>query len=192
MGVFVFAGSLAEAANDALFSKLSSQIDANTDISDSMKTFVKNNLFPLCTNPVFVAETKKQNSKKMPLDEIKAIDQQWMKAESQLPIQKEKLNNVCAREIKRIVKDLGVLAETFVMDNQGGLVGENELTSDYWQGDEDKWTKSFSDGNGGVDISKKKLDKSTGVVDQKISLPIIDESGKVIGAICIGVKPDKI
>ncbi|MBU1999050.1 MAG: hypothetical protein KKE64_06105, partial [Candidatus Omnitrophica bacterium] len=140
---------------------------------------------------VFVDETKAQNSKNMTLDEIRRIDDLWQKAAQLLPIQREKLSNSCAVEIKKVAKELG-LKETFVMDNMGGVVGENELTSDYWQGDEDKWQKAYINGLGGVDIAKQKLDRSTNTIDQKVSLPIIDDNGAVIGAICIGLNVDNI
>ena len=78
------------------------------------------------------------------------------------------------------------------MDNQGANVGQNTLTSDYWQGDEAKWKESYNDGKGGVHVDKAKLDKSTNQVDQKFALPIIDEDGNVVGAICIGLDVERV
>jgi len=153
-----------------------------------LKNFVKSTLLPLCVNKVFVQEVIAQNAKGATLAEIQAIDKQWSEAEDELPIQTEKLSNACAQEIKKITKKFPVLGETFVMDNQGANVGQNALTSDYWQGDEPKWKESYKEAKGGVDLGKRQLDKSTDVVDQKVSLPVIDEQGKVIGAICFGVK----
>ncbi|MCC6581501.1 MAG: PDC sensor domain-containing protein, partial [Phycisphaeraceae bacterium] len=167
---------------------LTKQIDASDKMDAKVKAFSKAELLPLCTNPVFVKAVKEQNAKKATLDEIKKIDDQWQKAEEELPIQKEKMSNVCAEEIKKVAGKLSAISETFVMDNQGANVGQNALTSDYWQGDEPKWQKSFNEGKGGLDVGKPTLDKSTDIVDQKVSLPIVDEEGKVIGAICVGVK----
>jgi hypothetical protein len=82
--------------------------------------------------------------------------------------------------------------EAFVMDDQGGVVGENNLTSDYWQGDEEKWTGSFNKGKGGVDAGKEKFDKSANATIQQVSLPIIDKGGKVIGAVTWGVAVSKL
>lgn len=168
------------------------QIDASDLLAEKTKVFVKEKLLPHCTNPVFVQAVAQQNAKKMTLDEIKKIDETWQKAEEELPIQKELMNNACAQEIKRIVAELRALNEVFVMDNQGANVGQNALTSDYWQGDEAKWQKSYNGGKGGVDIAKPVLDKSTDVVDQKVSLPIVDENGQVIGAVCWGIRVDAL
>ena len=133
-----------------------------------------------------------QNSKGTDLDEIKDIDDKWKGAEDELPIQREKLNNTCAREIKRIVREHPEIIEAFVMDNQGAVVGENNLTSDYWQGDEAKWKNSYNNGKGGIDVGKVKFDRSANAVLQQVSLPIIDKNGKVIGAVTYGVNVDKV
>lgn len=174
-----------------LQARLSKDIDGSA-ASDKVKQFAKDTLLPLCTNPVFVAETTAQNNKKVALDEIKKIDKEWSAAEEELPIQKEKCDNACAKEIKKIVGANSAIGEAFVMDNQGAVVGENTLTSDYWQGDEEKWTGSFKDGKGGVDVGKEKFDKSANATLQQISLPIIDKDGKVIGAVTWGVRTDKL
>ena len=159
---------------------------------DLLKRFVKTHLIPLCVNKTFAQQVAGQNAKQISLDEIKKIDQQWKDAEDELPIQAEKMSNDCAKEIAKIIKKLPVLGETFVMDNQGANVGQNALTSDYWQGDEAKWKNSYKDAKGGIDVSGRKFDKSTNVVDQKVSLPIIDAQGKVIGAVCFGVKTEML
>ena len=163
-----------------------------TEEFNLLKSFVKKTLIPLCTQKVFVEEVNKQNAKQVDLEEIKKIDKQWAEAEDELPIHAEKMGNNCAKEIKKIAKSLTVLGEIFVMDNQGANVGQNALTSDYWQGDEAKWKNSFKAAKGGIDVGKRKLDKSTNIVDLKVSLPVIDEQGKVIGAVCYGVKVEKL
>ena len=84
------------------------------------------------------------------------------------------------------------IVEAFIMDNQGAVVGETNLTSDYWQGDEAKWTDSFSNSRGGINIGKEKYDKSAGTKLQQVSLPIIDEVGNVIGAITYGISTQRL
>ncbi len=157
-----------------------------------LKNFMKNALIPLCINKVFVEEVTKQNAKQVDIEEIKKIDKEWIEAEDELPIHVEKMGNACAQEIKKTANKLPVLTECFVMDNQGANVGQNALTSDYWQGDEAKWKNSYKSAEGGVDVGQRQLDKSTNVVDQKVSMPIINKQGKVIGAVCYGVKVEKL
>ncbi len=169
-------------------SRLSSQIDQNGKASEKVKIFAKNILLASINNPTFIVAVSKQNDEGVSLDEIKKIDEQWKKAEDFLPIQEKLMDNPCAEAIRGMVKKNTAIVEAFVMDNQGANVCQNELTSDYWQGDEAKWKNSFKDGEGGIDISVEKLDKSTNSVLQQLSLPIVDDSGSVIGAITFGIK----
>ncbi len=171
---------------------LLSGIDGNELLSDTAKTFVKEQLLPQCTNKVFIAETEAQNKKDESLDTIKKIDAEWQAAEEPLEIQEEKLSNTTAQEIKKIVAKQQIIVESFVMDNKGAVVGENLLTSDYWQGDEAKWSNSYADGKGGVDVGKPKFDKSANANLQQVSLPIINADGKVIGAVTYGLNIDKL
>jgi hypothetical protein len=176
----------------ALLSSLKSAVDQNSAASDKMKTFAKETLIPLCTNPVFVQEVTTQNEQNISLDEIKKIDQEWIDAEDELPIQNEKLNNACAAEIKRIAEANPAILEAFVMDNQGALVGSNNLTSDYWQGDEAKWKESYKNGEGGACFGEVEFDKSANAELQQVSLPIVNAEGKVVGAATFGIQVGKL
>jgi hypothetical protein len=175
-----------------LTATLAAEVDANAALSDKAKAFAKDKLLPLCTQAVWVAEVTAQNAKKIPLAEIQKLDTAWQKAEDELPIQKEKLSNPCAMAVKEVVKSLPALREVFVMDNQGANVGQNGLTSDLWQGDEDKWKMSFKGGKGGVDVGKIKFDKSANTNLQQLSLPILAADGTVIGAVCFGIAVDTL
>lgn len=175
-----------EAAVTAVKGQLTTAI-AGMAADDKVKTFVTTNLLPLTTEATWVAEVAAQNAKKTSLDEIKQIDQQWQKAEEELPIQQDRMGNACAKACIALVKRLPAIREVFVMDNQGANVGQNALTSDYWQGDEDKWSKSFNGGKGGIDVGKVKFDQSANVSLQQVSLPIIAADGSVIGAVCFGL-----
>ena len=174
-------------ATQGVIDSVKKAIDASKDLTPGVKNLVVKSLLPQTINAVFIKATNAQNGKKVTLDEIKAIDAQWMKAESQLPIQKELMENETAKEIAKIAKGNAKIIEAFVMDNQGAVVGENNLTSDYWQGDEEKWTNSFNGGKGGLDVGKVKFDKSANKNLQQVSVPLIDKGGKVIGAITFGL-----
>lgn len=157
-----------------------------------VKAFTAEKLLPVCVNSVIVAEVTAQNARNVPLDEIKQIDEAWKTAEEELPIHEEKVSNKCAAELIRLLKDIPAVTEVFVMDNQGANVGQNTLTSDYWQGDEAKWQNSFKNGKGGVEFGEQEFDKSANSVIQQISLPVISQNGTVIGAVCFGIKPNSI
>lgn len=176
----------------ALRARLVAALDADPVIDAKVKAFAKDKLVPLTADAVLVREAKAQNAKKVPLADIKKLDQEWTAAEAELPIQKEKMSNAAAEAIRGIAKGLSPLREIFAMDDQGANVGQNNLTSDFWQGDEDKWQKSFAGGKGGVDVGKAKFDKSANTTQQQVSLPLIDADGTVVGAITFGVSIDAL
>lgn len=180
------------ADTEALRARLAAALEADAVIHPKAKPFAVEKLLPLLTDPVLVREVKAQNARKVPLAEIQAIDKRWIEAEEELPIQREKLSNACADAIRALAKGLPPLREVFVMDDQGANVGQNNLTSDYWQGDEDKWQKSFASGAGGIDVGKAKFDKSANTTLQQVSLPLVDADGSVVGAITFGVAIDAL
>ncbi|MFZ1684034.1 MAG: hypothetical protein WAU88_07860 [Candidatus Zixiibacteriota bacterium] len=182
-----FIQSVSGADSIQLLSSLMAKIDQAPNVAASTKALMKEKLLPFCTDSVFVAAVKAQNSKRLSLDAIKKTDSAWIFADDDLPIKRELTGNAVTAEIQRLGLRIPSMSEVIVMDNQGANVGQNTLTTDYWQGDEPKFINAFNSGKGGVDFGKARLDKSTNRVDQKISLPIIDTDGKVIGAICIGL-----
>ena len=87
----------------------------------------------------------------------------------------------------------GLFTEIFVMDAKGLNVGQSDVTSDYWQGDEDKWQQTYSVGPGAVHISELEEDESTQTVQSQVSASVVDpDSGAVIGAVTFGVNVDKL
>ena len=77
------------------------------------------------------------------------------------------------------------------MDNQGANVAMTNRTSDYWQGDEAKFKKSFNGGKGGIFIDEVEFDLSCMAFLIQISVPVMD-GDKAIGAITFGIDADRI
>ena len=67
-----------------------------------------------------------------------------------------------------------IYAEAFVCGNQGAVVGEYPRTSDYWQGDERKFTNCFQGGVGRLYVGDLKFDESTQSNAIQISVPVMD------------------
>ena len=80
----------------------------------------------------------------------------------------------------------GLYTEIFVMDDKGLNVGQSDVTSDYWQGDEAKFTETFGKGAGAIHISEVEEDESTQRFQSQLSMTI-EDGGKPIGAVTIGV-----
>ena len=82
----------------------------------------------------------------------------------------------------------GLVTEVFVTDAHGLNVVQSDVTSDYWQGDEAKWSETFGKPKGTVHIGDIELDESTQTYQSQVSLPVHDpETGEPIGAVTFGV-----
>ena len=82
----------------------------------------------------------------------------------------------------------GVITEIFVTDAKGLNVGQSDVTSDYWQGDEAKWQKTYGSGDAhAIFVDEAEKDESTQMLQSQVSMTVADESGAPIGAITIGI-----
>jgi hypothetical protein len=86
----------------------------------------------------------------------------------------------------------GVISEIFVMDAKGLNVGQSDTTSDYWQGDEAKFQKSFGAGKEAIFVDEVEKDESTQALQSQASVTISDESGAPIGAVTVGINMDAL
>jgi hypothetical protein len=132
---------------------------------------------------------REQNALNVPLSRIRSIDISWMTSKEPDPRMQALLKNPCSKSLQGFTKARAEYREAFVMENQGALVCMTRKTSDYWQGDEDKWRKSFAEGRGAVFVSEPQLDESTGARLVHVSVPILD-GGKAIGVISVGIDHD--
>jgi C4-dicarboxylate-specific signal transduction histidine kinase len=141
------------------------------------------------TNERLVSAVKQQNEKRVPLAEIERLDKEWIAGRA-AELVRHVTTGPCADELRRLASDPRY-DETFVMDNQGALVCASQKTSDYWQGDEAKWIRVYQSAGHAPFVDRPKLDESTNVRMAQISLPIND-GGKIIGVITIGVRTDNL
>ena len=148
------------------------------------------------SDSVIIDAVKAQNAKNASLSQadIDTLDKQW-RAETGAG-SKPMIDAVLANALSDFLKEQkaasnGLYTEIFVMDNKGLNVGQSDITSDYWQGDEAKWKKTFLAGTNAVHVGKVKKDESTQKFQSQLSLPIV-VAGKNIGAITIGVNIDEL
>ena len=87
----------------------------------------------------------------------------------------------------------GTVTEIFVMDAVGLNVAAYDTTSDYWQGDEAKWQKTYAVGAGAHHFSEIEFDESSQSYQTQISVTITDPaSGAPIGAMTVGINADSL
>ena len=140
-------------------------------------------------NPVLVKAVKAHNGEKLTLDTIKKTDEEWQATSGVDAFMKELMSNFAAKELQKLEATMPFLFECFLMGDQGENIAMTNKTSDYWQGDEEKFTKSFNAGKGQIRIGKVKFDSSAQAYQVQVSIPV-KEGAATIGVIIIGVNLD--
>ncbi len=144
-------------------------------------------LSKLVEHPIIINAVKERNSKNVLLSEIKVVDRKWISGGMQ-----EFVNNLLNNPVSTFLRDEFLLkddlyTEVFLCDKRGAVVGESPKTSDYWQGDEDKFVKCYNRGDGNVFIGDLEFDDSTQSYTVQISVPVKD-NGKTIGVLVAGIR----
>jgi len=158
---------------------------------EKVVALAKGELAKLGSDPVIIKAVQEENAKNKTLDQIKAKDQEWKGDAGLADYMKAIMESECGQYLRKIQAQRPYLAEIFVMDNQGANVAMTDKTSDYWQGDEAKFTESFKGGAGAIHISEVEFDDSTQVYVVQASVPVLD-GGKAIGAITFGIDVEKV
>lgn len=148
-------------------------------------------LVDLGKDPVIVNAVLAENAKGKTLDQIKQMDAKWMATPGVADFMKALMESECGRHLRAIGNSAPFYAEIFVMDNQGANVAMTNKTTDYWQGDEAKFTESYKGGIGAVHFGEVKFDESAQAYLVQVSVPVLS-AGKAIGAITIGIDMDRI
>jgi hypothetical protein len=86
----------------------------------------------------------------------------------------------------------GTIVEFFVTDCHGMNVGQSTETTDYWQGDEDKFLKTFALGSNDIFIDKAERDESTQLLETQASFTLKNEAGKPIGIATVTIAIDAL
>jgi len=132
-----------------------------------------------------VQAVKAQAASPSPMERVQAIDQAWQRGEDPEGLATALAKNECAQALQTLMSANPGYGEAFVSDDRGALVCMTQRTSDYFQGDEEIWSRAWAGGAGAVFVSANERDASTGLDLVHISVPI-KSAGKVIGVLTVG------
>ena len=156
-----------------------------------IKDLAQSKLAAYGKDPMIVDAVKVENAKGKTLDAIQAKDKEWLATPGIADYMEAIMNSKCGNYLRSIQNSAPYYSEIFVMDNLGANVAMTDKTSDYWQGDEAKFKKSFNGGSGAVFVDEVKFDDSAQAYLVQVSVPVWD-GGQVIGAITFGIDVDKV
>jgi len=179
----------------ALFAFPAVAVESHVEL---MTRFAQETARAWIVDPEIIAAIKAQNARHASIGqgEIDKLDKQWraQTKSSTRPLIDQVLSTALSKKLLDAKnRARGMITELFVMDNKGLNVGQSDATSDYWQGDEDKWQKTYLAGPGAMFIDEIEMDESTQTFQSQLSLSIADPAtGQVIGAVTVGVDVDQL
>ena len=187
MKTTVFAGLVCLAATTA----------AANDYAPAMQAYVDGQIAGWMNDATIVSAIKAQNEKHAGLDAaaIDAMDKAW-RAEvgtAATPTITPVLEGPAADFLRAKVAEAGgAITEVFIMDMHGLNVAASDVTSDYWQGDEAKFSETYPKGAGAVFIDEVEFDDSTQTFQGQVSVTIVDETGAPVGAMTVGLNAEAL
>jgi len=122
--------------------------------------------------------------------EILRLDEQWRKEQKTFkkPLISSTLSNPLSAYFTRIqAQSTGLYVEIFAMDATGLNVGQSSISTDYWQGDESKFQRTYFGKADTVFIETPHYDSHLDIWRVQINLPVDDRLGKRIGAVTFEV-----
>ncbi|WP_298975162.1 hypothetical protein [uncultured Roseobacter sp.] len=166
------------------------------DAPPAMKAFVDSEVMGWAQDAQVIDAINAQNTQTAGASaaQIEEWDTQWrgeVGADSQ-PL----ISDVMGRPLsvflgEQVAASGGRITEIFVMDAMGLNVAASDVTSDYWQGDEDKHAKTYGVGAGAVFVDEVEFDESTQSYQGQVSVALTDPAtGEVIGAMTIGLNAE--
>ena len=166
---------------------------AQDDYTAPLTELANGKLREIAQNPVLVSAIMAQNEQSGGYDQAKIdeLDKQW-RAEvdaADKPLINATLGTDASSALAAAQADsAGLFTEIFATDATGRNVAQSTITSDYWQGDEDKFTKSFGAGADAVFLGEIEQDESTQTYQSQVSITVTDPAtGAPIGSITAGV-----
>ncbi len=141
-------------------------------------------------NPVVEISIKAQNRKynSMSQDEVDRLDKEWRaetKAADQ-PLIAAILSSPLSNYLTQIqAASGGLFTELFIMDAKGLNVGQSAITSDFWQGDEGKYQKTFPNGASAVFVDEPEFHDGTKTWRAQVNLSIADATSQTIGVVTV-------
>lgn len=168
------------------------------DFDEALTALANGKLAEVSADPALIEAIRAQNAAHSSLadGDIDALDKSWRAQVGQgsAPMIDEVAGKPASARLIAIRDEAGgMFTEIFAMDDKGLNVAQSDVTSDYWQGDEDKWQQTYLVGAGAVHISEVELDDSTQTYQSQVSVTVVDpETNAPIGAITFGINVDAL
>lgn len=148
--------------------------------------------------PDIIAAVQAQNRRhqNLTIPDIIKLDRQWLDergTQTRPLIDQVTSTELSQRLAEQQVDSNGLITEIIVTDRFGLNVGVSEITTDYWQGDEAKFSEAFFNRTNAIYEGQLEYDQSTQGYQVHISSQIRDPaSDEIIGVLIIGLDIQRV
>ena len=144
----------------------------------------------LASKPEVIEAVKASNARQLGKERIMELDERWIKLKGRLPEADQIMNSKVSALLTAAMNKQSYFKEAILTGNQGETVAMNMVTTDYWQGDEEKFTAIFDTNlpsrKPDSHISRARWDDSTNAMIAQVSVPVYD-GDYMIGTLTVGV-----
>ncbi|MFN4044103.1 hypothetical protein [Limnobacter sp.] len=144
----------------------------------------------LANKPEVIEAVKASNARQLGKERIMELDERWIKLKGRLPEADQIMNSKVSTLLTAAMNKQSYFKEAILTGNQGETVAMNMVTTDYWQGDEEKFTAIFDTNlpsrKPDSHISRARWDDSTKAMIAQVSVPVYD-GDYMIGTLTVGV-----
>ncbi|MEH6998405.1 MAG: hypothetical protein V7542_08400 [Limnobacter sp.] len=144
----------------------------------------------LANKPEVIEAVKASNARQLGKERIMELDERWIKLKGRLPEADQIINSKVSALLTAAMNKQSYFKEAILTGNQGETVAMNMVTTDYWQGDEEKFTAIFDTNlpsrKPDSHISRARWDDSTKAMIAQVSVPVYD-GDYMIGTLTVGV-----
>ena len=142
-------------------------------------------------DPIVVESVREANRHLRSERDIARIDEAWVATRGVDDFMRAIIDHPAAQRLRELRGAHPELQEVFVTDRLGANVASTNKTSDFYQGDEDKFREAFAGGEGSVHIGDLTRDESIQSYAIPIGVPVLDE-GVAIGVLVVTVNVEKV
>ncbi|TCO70456.1 hypothetical protein [Rhodovulum euryhalinum] len=163
------------------------------DYDTQMAAYLESSVRSWATSPVIIDAVLAGNAQNGGYDQAKIdeLDTAWRAqvGSGSAPLIEPVITGPVADYLReQMAATGGQITEIILMDAKGLNVAASDVTSDYWQGDEEKHSMTFVVGPDAVHFGEIEFDESSQRYQAQISFTITDPaSGAPIGAMTVGV-----
>lgn len=142
-------------------------------------------------DPVVIATVVRANAETLSASAIETRDRVWQATAGVDPFMQDLLDAACSARLRELSARTPELGEAFVTDRRGANVAMTRKTSDYWQGDEDKFERAFTGRLDAYHIDPVQFDESIQAYAVQIAVPVAAR-GAAVGVLVVTVNLERI